>query len=87
MGRGGPIIGDNGQGVRIDRGWEFDPSVGDYSNAVVSASLPDLELKDYYLPLNWDYLRKKDLDLGSASPVYFGWKNRKLVATGTKERW
>ena len=46
---------------------------------------PKLELLDYFLPLNWDYLRKRDLDLGSASAVYFGWKNRRLLATGTKE--
>jgi outer membrane protein assembly factor BamB len=84
-GRGGPIIGDNGRVYGSTADGKFDTSVGDYSNAVVSASMPDLELKDYFLPLNWDYLRKKDLDLGSASPVYFGWKNKKLVATGTKE--
>jgi len=84
-GRGGPIIGDNGKVYGSTADGKFDPSVGDYSNAVVSASLPNLELRDYYLPLNWDYLRKKDLDLGSASPVYFGWKNRRLLASGTKE--
>jgi outer membrane protein assembly factor BamB len=84
-GRGGPIIGDNGLVYGSTADGRFDPSAGDYSNTVVSASLPDLLLKDYYLPLNWDFLRKKDLDLGSASPVYFGWKSRKLIATGTKE--
>ena len=84
-GRGGPIIGDNGKVYGSTADGKFDPSVGDYSNAVVSASLPNLESRDYYLPLNWDYLRKKDLDLGSASPVYFGWKNRRLLASGTKE--
>ncbi len=84
-GRGGAIIGDNGRVYGSTADGIFDPSMGDYSNAVVSASLPDLRLKDYFLPLNWDELRKKDLDLGSASPVYFGWKNRRIVATGTKE--
>jgi len=84
-GRGGPIIGDNGKVYGSTADGKFDPSVGDYSQSVVSASLPDLNLLDYYLPLNWDALRKKDLDLGSASPVFFGWKNRRLIATGTKE--
>ena len=51
----------------------------------MSAKLPNLDDMDYFLPLNLNALRKKDLDLGSASPVYFGWKNRRLVATGTKE--
>jgi len=84
-GRGGPIIGDNGRVYGSTADGRFDPAAGDYSNTVISASLPNLNLLDYYLPLNWDYLRKKDLDLGSASPVFFGWKNRRLIATGTKE--
>jgi outer membrane protein assembly factor BamB len=84
-GRGGPVIGDNNRVYGSTADGHFDPSAGDYSNTVISASLPNLDLLDYYLPLNWDYLRKKDLDLGSASPVYFGWKNRRLLATGTKE--
>jgi outer membrane protein assembly factor BamB len=84
-GRGGPMIGDNGRIYGSTADGHFDPAAGDYSNAVVSASLKNLKLLDYFLPLNWDYLRKRDLDLGSASAVYFGWKNRHLVATGTKE--
>jgi outer membrane protein assembly factor BamB len=84
-GRGGPVIGDNGRIYGSTADGHFDPAAGDYSNAVVSASLPNLNLLDYFLPLNWDYLRKRDLDLGSASPVYFGWKKRRLLATGTKE--
>ena len=84
-GRGGPIVGDNGRVYGSTADGHFDPAAGDYSNTVISASLPSLELRDYFLPLNWDALRKKDLDLGSASPVYFGWKNRRLIATGTKE--
>ena len=84
-GRGGPIIGDNGRVYGSTADGHFDPAAGDYSNTVIAASLPNLDLLDYYLPLNWDYLRRKDLDLGSASPVYFGWKDRRLLATGTKE--
>jgi outer membrane protein assembly factor BamB len=84
-GSGGPVIGDDGRIFGSTADGRFDAAAGDYSNTVLSASLPDLALLDYYLPLNWDELRRKDLDMGSASPVYFGWKNRKLVATGTKE--
>jgi outer membrane protein assembly factor BamB len=84
-GSGGPVIGDNGRIYGSTADGHFNPAAGDYSNTVISASVPDLNLLDYYLPLNWDYLRRKDLDMGSASPVYFGWKNRKLIASGTKE--
>jgi outer membrane protein assembly factor BamB len=84
-GRGGPIIGTNWRVYGGTADGVFDPITGDYSNSVVAASLPDLNLVDYYLPPNWPYLRKKDFDLGSTSPVYFGWRNRNLVAHGAKE--
>jgi outer membrane protein assembly factor BamB len=84
-GRGGPIIGTNGRVYGGTADGIFDPIAGDYSNSVVAASLPDLKLVDYYLPPNWAFLRKKDFDLGSASPVFFGWRNRNLVAHGAKE--
>lgn len=84
-GRGGAIIGANGRIYGGTADGMFDAIAGDYSNSVVAASLPDLNLADYFLPPNWLYLRKKDFDLGSASPVYFGWRNRNLVAHGAKE--
>ena len=84
-GRGGPVIGDNRRIYGSTADGKFDPAAGDYSNTVIAASIPDLNLLDYYLPPNWDYLRKRDLDLGSASPVYFSWKSRHLLASGTKE--
>ena len=41
--------------------------------------------EDYYTPANWRDLNHRDLDLGSASPVWFGWKNYNLLASGAKE--
>jgi outer membrane protein assembly factor BamB len=84
-GIGGPIIGTNGRvyGGTGDGG--FDAAAGDYSNTVVAASLKSLEVVDYYLPPNWAYLYRKDFDLGSASPVFFGWRDRNLLAHGAKE--
>jgi PQQ-like domain len=84
-GRGGPIAGDNGRVYGNTADGSFDPIAGDYSNTVISASLRDLNLADYFLPPNWVYLNKKDLDLGASSPVYFGWRNRNLIASGSKE--
>ncbi len=84
-GRGGPVIGENGHIYGSTADGRFNPAVGDYSNSVVSASLPDLKLIGYFLPPNWDYLRRRDLDSGSATPVYFGWHDRNLVASGSKE--
>jgi len=84
-GRGGPIIGGNGRIYGGTADGYFDPAAGDYSNTEIAVSAKDLRLLDYYLPLNWQYIRRKDFDLGSASPVYFGWKNRNLLAAGAKE--
>ena len=84
-GRGGPVVGTNGRVYGGAGDGNFDPVSGDYSNTLVGASLKDLSVVDYYLPANWKYLNKKDFDLGSASPVYFGWRNRNILAHGAKE--
>lgn len=84
-GRGGPVIGTNGRVYGGTGDGSFDPAAGDYSNTVIAASLDSLKVVDYYLPPNWAYLNRKDFDLGSASPVFFGWRNRYLLAHGAKE--
>jgi outer membrane protein assembly factor BamB len=84
-GRAGAVIGKNGRLYASTADGKFDPLAGDYSDSVVAASVRDLSLADYFLPANWDYLRKRDLDLGASSPVWFGWRNRDLLASGAKE--
>jgi len=78
-GRGGPIIGTNGMVYGSTADGKFDTSLGDYSLTMLSASLRDLKLRNYYQPLNWEYLNRLDLDLGSASPIYFGWHQFPIV--------
>ena len=58
---------------------------GDYSNSVVAIKANDLSIADYFLPKNWEPLKRKDFDVGSASPVWFPWHNRNLIAHGAKE--
>jgi outer membrane protein assembly factor BamB len=84
-GRGGAVVGANGRIYGATADGRFDAMAGDYSNSVVAVSQKDLNLEDYFLPPNWTYLSKKDLDLGSSTPVYFGWHSRNLVAGGAKE--
>jgi outer membrane protein assembly factor BamB len=84
-GRGGPVIGGNGKLYGGTADGDTDPSRGDYSDTVVAASIEDLSLADYFLPPNSAYLKKMDFDVGSASPVWFTWKNRNLIAHGFKE--
>ncbi len=84
-GRGGPIIGEDGRVYGSTADGPTDRSSGDYSNSVVSASLDELELTDFFTPSNWFELYREDLDYGSASPVWFGWRNYNLLASGAKE--
>ena len=84
-GRGGPVIGSNGRVYGGTADGMFNPAAGDYSNAVVAEGLDHLSVLDYFLPPNWLYLNRKDFDLGSSSPVYFGWRNKSLLAHGAKE--
>lgn len=84
-GRGGPIAGENGLVYGSTADGPFDARAGDYSNAVVAATLDDLELADYFLPKNHWELYRLDLDFGSASPVWFGWNGYNLLASGAKE--
>ena len=44
----------------------------------------ELKLKDYYTPINWDWLRKRDLDPNN-TPTIFTYKGRELMAASGKE--
>lgn len=81
----GAAIGTNGRIYGGTADGNFDPQNGTYSNAVMAMSLDSLKFVDYYLPVNWRYIQQKDFDLGAASPVFFGWHNRNIVAHGAKE--
>jgi outer membrane protein assembly factor BamB len=84
-GREGPVIGGNGKLYGGTADGDTDPSKGDYSLTVMAVNLADLSVADYFLPANSAYLKKMDFDLGSASPVWFKWQNRSLIAHGSKE--
>ncbi len=47
--------------------------------------MKDLKLVDYFTPANHTYLTRKDLDMGSASPLVFTMGQREIVAAGGKE--
>jgi len=84
-GRGGIVAGDNGLLYGGTADGDTNPQKGDYSNSVVSIKADDLSLHDFFLPPNYEHLKKSDLDVGSASPSWFRWKNRNLLAHGFKE--
>jgi len=63
----------------------FDPAAGQWGMAVLKIKTPSLDVQDWYVPKNRDFIDKLDLDLGNTSPVVFRWRNRVLTAVGGKE--
>lgn len=63
----------------------FDPSTGQWGMAVLQLDAKSLEIKDWFVPKNRDFVNKLDLDLGNTSPVVFKWRDRMLAAVGGKE--
>jgi len=84
-GRGGAVIGEHGKIYGGTADGDTNPAGGDYSSTIVAVSQQDLSIADYFLPPNWTYLKRRDLDVGSTSPVWFRWNNRNLLAHGSKE--
>jgi hypothetical protein len=84
-GRGGPVVGLNHRIYGFTADGIFDPAKGEFSSSVVAASMPSLDLADYFAPHDWQQITNKDLDLGSASPVWFTHKGFNLLAGGGKQ--
>jgi len=57
-----------------------------YANSVVGVHIvgDEIELKDYFTPSNWEWLRKRDLDPNN-TPTIFTYKGRELIAASGKE--
>ena len=84
-GRGGPVIGTNGRIYASTGDGDYDPAKGEFSNSVIAASLNDLNLTDHYTPTNWQVVSQFDLDMGSASPVWFSYRDYNLLVAAGKE--
>jgi outer membrane protein assembly factor BamB len=62
----------------------FDPESGRLGNSVLQLD-SNLHLMDSYTPANEEYINKKDLDLGSGSPLVFDYEKWTLIASAAKE--
>ena len=64
----------------------YDKSAQIYGNGLVGAIVQDgeLHLEDYYMPLNWSWLQKRDLDF-QVTPAIFPFKGHELLTTASKE--
>ncbi|HVZ59616.1 MAG TPA: PQQ-binding-like beta-propeller repeat protein, partial [Terriglobales bacterium] len=83
-GRGGLIKGPKGIYTQTADG-PYDPASGGFGNSVMSLSFKNFRLLDTYTAANWEFLNKKDLDLGSANPSVFPFQKWTLVASASKE--
>jgi outer membrane protein assembly factor BamB len=83
-GRGGLVLGPKGLYAQTADG-PYDPASGQFGETVVAVSLKNFRLVDSYTPANWEYLNKKDLDIGSVSPVIFPFEKWTLVGSVGKE--
>jgi outer membrane protein assembly factor BamB len=83
-GRGGLVLGPKGIYAQTADG-PYDPASGQFGETVVAVSLKNFRLVDSYTPANWEYLNKKDLDIGSVSPVIFSFDKWTLVGSVGKE--
>jgi outer membrane protein assembly factor BamB len=83
--RGGPAIGQNGM-VYVSTGdGVFYPPSGDFGSTFLAVSAADLNVMDYFTPLNWNEVNKKDLDLPSGGHLWFAYRNYHFIVGGGKE--
>ena len=83
--RGGTAIGRNGMVYASTGDGKFDPPNGDFGSAFLGVHTPELTLADYYSPLNWAEVNKRDLDLPSGGLSWFAYRNWHLLVGGGKE--
>ncbi len=84
-GRGGPVAGASHRVYASTGDGEFDPPKGLFGSSFVAASAPELEVLDYFTPINNKHVTQYDLDMSAASPVAFAHRNFNLLAGGGKE--
>lgn len=85
-GRTGAAIDSNGVAWAPTGDGHYDKAAQTYGNGLVGAKVIDgeLHLEDYYMPLNWSWLQKRDLDF-QVTPAIFPFKGRELMTTASKE--
>ncbi len=83
--RGGAAIGQNSIAYATTGDGTLNPQSGDFGSTVLAASTPALDIVDYFSPLNWRDVNRKDLDLPSGGHLWFAYRDYHLIAGGGKE--
>jgi mono/diheme cytochrome c family protein len=84
-GRGGVSIGYDGFIYASTGDAPFDAAANEFGDTLLKLAPRTLQLAGYYTPDIWQYLMRRDLDMGTTTPVIVRWRGRVLSAVGGKE--
>jgi len=84
-GRGGVAVGFDGSLYGVTGDAPFDPAANEFGDTVFRLAPGTLKVTGYYTPANWQYITRRDLDMGTSTPVVFRWNDHILTAVGGKE--
>jgi outer membrane protein assembly factor BamB len=86
--RTGPSVGKDGTVYAGSGDGDYLPEQQIYGQALIgvkqNAQTKALELKDWYAPLNAFWMRKRDLDFDTSSPI-FDYKGKEYLVSSSKE--
>ena len=85
-GRTGAAIDSSGVAWAPTGDGLYDLQTQRYGNGLIGARVEgnELKLKDWYIPSNWAWMSKRDLDM-QVTPAIFNYKGHELMVTGSKE--
>jgi len=85
-GRTGAAIDSSGTAWAPTGDGQYDKETQTYGNGLIGARVDgdELKIEDYYIPSNWTWLEKRDLDF-QVTPAIFNYKGRELMTTASKE--
>jgi outer membrane protein assembly factor BamB len=84
-GRAGVAVGPKGTIFALTGDAAFDPAADKYGDSLLALTPKTLQLLDYYTPVNFAFMNRRDLDMGSISPMVLTYKQRDLVIAAGKE--
>src|SRR5260370_30692178 len=85
-GRTGAAVDSSGTAWAPTGDGRYDRENQVYGNGLIAARVEgnQLKLEDNFIPSNWIWLQKRDLDM-QVTPSIFNFKGRELMITGSKE--
>jgi hypothetical protein len=85
-GREGAAVDSTGTAWAPTGDGRYDAANHVYGDGLIGARVEgsELKLRDWYIPSNWIWMQKRDLDM-QVTPSIFDFKGRELMVTGSKE--